>query len=132
MQDSWEAGWEEAGEGRGCGLYGFQHQNEKGNLSCHTSLGPAVMPNMKLQCRSRMGMSLFIHISGFCMMKLWRAVGVRVLFTEVLTENSHGRLQPAVDFLVSQKGCEGVFKNYLSQACIFSLSLYHGYVSSLA
>lgn len=57
---------------------------------------------------------------------------MRVLFTEVLSENSHGRLQPAVDFLVSQKGCEGVFKNYLSQACIFSLSLYHGYVSSLA
>lgn len=52
MQGPQEAGWEEAEELCECGVYGFKDQNEKGKLSCHMSLGPALMPNIKLQCQS--------------------------------------------------------------------------------
>lgn len=48
------------------GGVGFRDQNEKGNLRCHIVLGPAVMPDIKLQSWSWIGipfwMSLLIHV----------------------------------------------------------------------
>lgn len=131
MQGSWETGWEEAGEVCGYRVYGYKDQNEKENLSCHRSLGPAVMPSIKLNWDAvQDDPSLFI-----CLSFIWwsfRELSVCICCWWWCWLRIHGWLQPAVDYFVSRQGREGVFKNHLSQVCIFSLSLYHGYVSSWA
>lgn len=63
MQGSWETGWEEAGELCGYRVYGYKDQNEKGNLSCHMSPGPEVMPSIKLNWdAAQADSSLFMYL----------------------------------------------------------------------